>query len=308
MSQRTVMRSRTIHFFEIVESKDGEQVRMDHQEWPSMLGRLATAELDVLTYDGEDRALIGQIYPLEEQDRLILHRLRDPGDWMSQVDFSAGRIDEVEEKAGTGFLDSTAIQFASFGNVIGVMQGAVASPGSNSVENWLNHVNPFGVPLVVRPLVTAAELERLRSASEVSRFEIKLGAQQRRALRKKDGSLAKWLGRKLSVDDVDITVIMSVPRGKRYSESRKKLADELAGMAELIPDAAEIARATLYHGPADALSTARVTELVKHNITAKRNVRSVDDEGNSIRIKGAFHVMDTVMYELEDQLREAADV
>ncbi|MET0419307.1 MAG: hypothetical protein ABW022_25110, partial [Actinoplanes sp.] len=179
--------------------------------------------------------------------------------------------------------------------------------GTNALEGWLNHLNPFGRPLVVRPLVTPAELERLRTASEVSRFEIKLGAHQRGALSERGGSLGRWLSRSMNVDDVDITVIFSVPRGKKNSESRRQLAQELSEMADVIPDAAEIARATLYHGPVDALSHARVTELVQHNITAKRNVRSVDDEGNSIRIRGAFVVMDTVFYELEDQLREAAD-
>lgn len=308
MAGRTAMRSRTIHFFEIVESVDGEERRMDQQDWQGVLGHLARADLDSRTWDGEDRQIIGQVYPLEEVDRLVMHRLRDPGDWMSTVDFNAGEIAEVEERAGTGLLDSSAVQFAGYGNVVGLMQGAISSPGLNALQGWLNSLNPFGRPLVVRPLVTPAELERLRSASEVSRFEIKLGAHQRQALRERGGSLGRWLGRSMTVEDVDITVIFSIPRGKKNSESRRRLAEELNEMADVIPDAAEIARATLYHGPADALSAARVTELVKHNITAKRNVRSVDEEGNSIRIKGAFVVMDTVFYELEDQLRQAADV
>lgn len=301
------MRERTVAFYEIVEVKDGELARMDHQDWPAMLAACAGAEIQKLTWDGDDRPVIGQVYPMDDEDRLILHKQRQPGDWLSQVDFTSGEIVEVEEVAGKQFLDSTAIQFAAYGNVVGVMKGAQQSPGHTTLEGWLQNLNPFAKQIAVRPLVTPGEAARLKEASQVSRFDITLLPHQRAALAKRDGNLAQFLSRKIDIDDVRVTVSLSIPRGKKYSDSRAKLADELFDLAEVIPTLSEAAQATLYFGPDDALSKSRITELVEHSLTAKRRVPAVNEDGTSIRIRGAFVVMDSLFIELEDQLRLAAD-
>lgn len=304
------MRPRTIQFYEIVMSVDAEQVRMETQPWQEVLGHLATADLASRTWES-DRTILGQVYPLEEIDRLLLHKVRDGADWLSRVDFQTAQISEVEAEAGTGYLDSSAIHFVEFGNIVALMQGSVASPSHKTLEGWLNKVQPFDLgsgSLVVRPLVSPGELERLQQATQVSRFEIKLGKHFASTLKGKQGNLAKFLRRSKDFGDVDITVVISVPRGKKKSQERIDLANDLNEISDVIPSAAAAARATLMFGPEDAVSAGRITELVEHHITAKRNVRGVDDDGNSIRFAGAFQVMETVIYELEDQLKAAADI
>lgn len=305
------MRSRTIQFYEVVKASAAQQVRMEQQAWPAVMSHLAKADLGTRTWQS-DRAIIGQTYPVDEVDRLLLHRMRDAGDWLSRVDFATSEIKAIEAEAGTGYLDSSAIHFVEFGNIVALMQGSTAAPGHKTLEGWLNHLRPFKLAddefLAVRPLVTPGELDRLEAASQVSRFEIKLGRHLGDALKGKTGNLARFLRRSSKFGDVDVTVVISVPRGKQRTPDRVALAQELQELQDVLPAAAQAAQATLYFGPADAISAGRVTELLEHHITAKRNVRAVDEEGNSIRFNGAFTVIDTVIYELADQLRSAADV
>lgn len=281
---------------------------MEQLAWPEVLADLSTAGLEKRTWES-DRTILGQTYTLEE-DRLLLHKVRDGADWLSRVNYQTAEISEVEADAGTGYLDSSAVHFAPFGNIVALMQGSTAAPSHKTLEGWLNHLQPFdldGGSLVVRPLVSPGELERLKQASQVSRFEIKLGGHVAAALKGKQGNLAKFLRKSKDFGDVDVTVIISVPRGKKKTQERVDLANDLGEISDVIPGAAA-ARATLMFGPEDAVSAGRITELVEHHITAKRNVRGVDEDGNSIRFAGAFVVIDTAIIELEDELKAAADV
>lgn len=273
----TTLRPRTIQFFEVMAFDDGEQVRMDQQDWPAFLKAMRGADLASRTWQAPDRTIIGQVYGFQGEDRLLLHKLRGPGDWLAEVDFNTEDISEVEMQAERGYLDSTAIQFASFGNIVALMAGSTSAPSHKTLDGFLTHLSPFGanVSLTVRPLVAHAELEKLKQATQVGRVELKLGTTHLAAMKGKQGNLAKWIRQSKKFGDVDVTVIISVPRGKKNNEQRIALARELGELSDAIPSAASAAKATLYYGPEDALSGARITELVEHNITAKRNVPAV---------------------------------
>lgn len=304
----TTFKMRTIQFYEVMQVTAGEQLRMEPQDWTGFQGAIEGADLGSRTIDA-DRSLIGQTYPHTEGLRFLLHKVRGEGDWLSTVDFNTEEIAEIETAQGQGLLDSTAIFFLPFGNVVALMQGSVAAPSHRSLETYLRAQNPFGVgdQLAVRPLVEAAELDRLKKASQVGRVEIKLGATHVKALKGKKSSLARFIRGSSRFGDVDVTVIISVPRGRKHSESRYELYEGLSDLSDVLPDAAKSARATLFYGPEDALSAGRVTELVEHNITAKRRVAAVNDEGESIRFGGAFVVMDTAIEEMQDQLMTAVE-
>jgi hypothetical protein len=53
----------------------------------------------------------------------------------------------------------------------------------------------------------------------------------------------------------------------------------------------------------DDYGRARLTELVEHHVTAKRRVAAVDDEGKSIRIRGAIDAILGEIITHEDALR-----
>src|ERR1019366_9033817 len=118
------------------------------------------------------------------------------------------------------------------------------------------------------------------------------------------GRLATFL-RRASVDygDIDVTVIISVPRGKTRSEDRQRLLADLRDIEQVVPEAAERARATLIYAEQSGPEYSRLVELVEHHITAKRRVAALDDDGQSIRIMSAVGAILGVSAEHEAELR-----
>jgi len=122
------MRERTIQFFEIVLEKGGEQVRCEQFDFPRALGGMALGSLDERMWDGPEQTLIGTVMPVEEVDYLLLHRVKDGGEWLSVIDLATGDWHELESRAGQGYLDTTAVAFLPYGNVVALMQGATSAP------------------------------------------------------------------------------------------------------------------------------------------------------------------------------------
>jgi hypothetical protein len=107
--------------------------------------------------------------------------------------------------------------------------------------------------------------------------------------------------------DINVTMIISVPRGNARQEDRERLLGDIRELADIMPEAAERARAALvYHDPSGP-EHSRLVELVEHNITAKRRVAALDKEGNSIRIMSAVHAILEAADEHETELRTAVD-
>ena len=107
--------------------------------------------------------------------------------------------------------------------------------------------------------------------------------------------------------DINVTMIISVPRGKTRDGDRQALLDDLRDIAPVAPDAADRARARLVFSEADGVEHSRLIELTEHHITAKRRVSAVDDQGNSIRILSAVDAILDVAAEHEGELRAAVE-
>lgn len=303
------MRERTIQFYEVVREQSGEQLRCEQFPFPQALGGIAPAPVADRRWDGP-QTLIGTVHTVEEEDHLLLHRVKEGGEWLSVMDLETGDWHELESKAKEGYLDTTAVVFLPYGNVVGIMQGATSAPSHKSLEAWLRALKVFGdTPLVIRPLVSQAEVERLKQADGASRIEIRLGAHKTEALSQRHGRLAQMLQRATQdYGDLLVTVTISVPRGGARAEDRRRLLDDLRDLEEVMPGAADVARAKLVFSEAGGEEYARLTEFVEHHITAKRRVSAVDDEGNSIRLTEALRVITDVAAEHEEELRLAADV
>ncbi len=300
------MPERTIAFFEVVAHASGEQTRVPPMAWDRVLSDLATASLEDRMVDKEV-SLVGSVATARGQDHLLLHRVKDDTEWLSVMDWSTGEWQELEQNASRGFVDTSAICFLPFGNVVGIMPGSVSAPSHKRLEDWLNELHLFpDTRLAIRPVLSKAEVERLGTAHGASRIEIKIGNHKASALRGRSGRLASFLRQAHEAyGDINVTMIISVPRGKARDEDRQALLDDLRDIAPVAPGAADRARAKLVYAEADGAERSRLVELTEHHITAKRRVSAVDDEGNSIRILSAVDAILDVAAEHEGELRAA---
>ncbi|MFJ3586805.1 hypothetical protein ACIPPS_31885 [Streptomyces sp. NPDC090127] len=302
------MKERTIHFYEVVTVRNGEGQRMpEPMDWDAVLADLSQVPVSGRTFES-DSQLVGTITTYHEQDHLLLHRVKDAGEWLSVMNWDTGSLRELEQNAHEGYLDTSVICFLPFGNVIGIMRGSQSAPSHRALEAWLNGISLFpGTQFEVRPVVAHAEVERLKTASGASRVEVKLMANKMGALRERKGGLARTFrvaGE--SYGEISVTVIISVPRGKELKEHREMLLADLDEISDVVTGA-ERARASLIYSDPTGPERTHLVELVEHSITAKRRVPATDQEGNSIRIVSAVDAILGAAAEHEDALRLAVD-
>lgn len=257
MAQSRPMKERTVAFFEIVAAKNGTQERMQQLPWEETLAALAKKrDVTERTFES-DSVFVGSIATVHEEDHLLLHRVKGAGEWLSVLNWRTGEWRELESKAAEGYLDTSVICFLPYGNVIGLMQGSASAPTHRSLQTWLNGLKLFPeMPLAVRPVMSRAEVEKLKRANGASKIEIRIGTSKMSALADKSGRLASFLHRaSLDYGDVDVTVIISVPRGRAHDEDRERLLSDLRDLEEVVPVAAERARATLVYAESRDRST-----------------------------------------------------
>ena len=302
------MRERTVAFFEVVASESGTHRRLEQLPWAEFLASVATTPLERRTVEVES-TLVGNVVTYQEEDHLLLHRAKDAGEWLSILNWHTGEWKQLEARAAEGFLETSVICFLPYGNVIGIMRGSTSAPTNKSLEVWLNELKPFtGTSLIVRPLMSHSEVERLRTAEGASRVEIRIGSSKLSALRQRTGRLARILriaGEEYG--DIEVTMTITVPRGKTRFEDRQALLHDLQDLGEVMPEAADRARATLVYAEQSGPEYSQLAEFVEHHITAKRRVPAVDDRGEAIRISSAVRVVLDAAAEHEDELRLATD-
>ncbi|MDT0382132.1 hypothetical protein RM572_25555 [Streptomyces sp. DSM 42041] len=302
------MKERTVGFYEIVTVKAGEARRIPElMDWDGALADLSRAPVEGRSHEG-DSHLVGSVRTYHMQDHLLLHRVKDAGEWLSVLNFDTGHLRELEQTAQEGYLDTSVICFLSFGNVVGIMQGGVSAPSHKGLETWLNGIGLFpGSQLQLRPVVAHSEIEKLKTASGASRVEVKVMANKLGALSDRRGGLARTLhvaGE--SYGEISVTMIISVPKKKVLREHRERLLADLEEISDVVTGA-ERARARLVYSDPGGPEHTRLVELVEHSITAKKRVPATDAEGNSIRIMSAVDAILGAAAEHEDALRLAVD-
>ncbi len=302
------MKERTVGFYEVVVLKDGEARRIPElMDWDGALSDLSRAPVAARTFEA-DSQMVGTIATYDMQDHLLLHRVKDAGEWLSVMNFDTGTLRELEQSAQEGYLDTSVICFLPFGNIVGIMQGGVSAPSHKALETWLNGIQIFpGRKLQIRPVVTHAEVEKLKTASGASRVEVKIMANKMGALSERRGGLARTLrvaGE--SYGEISVTMIISVPKKKELREHREHLLADLEEISDVVTGA-ERARARLVFSEPGGPEQTRLVELVEHSITAKKRVPATDGEGRSIRIMSAVDAILGAAAEHEDALRLAVD-
>ncbi|MEU3268095.1 MULTISPECIES: hypothetical protein [Streptomyces] len=304
------MKERTVGFYEVVVVKEGAAQRIpEPMDWDGALADLARAPVGARSHEGESR-LVGTTFTHNMEDHLLLHRVKDAGEWLSVINFDTGDLRELERSAHEGYLDTSVVCFLPFGNIVGIMPGGVSAPSHKSLETWLNGIDMFpGSQLRLLPVVAHSEIEKLKTAVGASRVEVKVLGNKMGALseRERRGGLARLL-RVASEEygEITVTMVIAVPRGKELSEHREHLLADLDEIADVVTGA-ERARARLVYSDPGGPEQTRLVELVEHSITAKKRVPATDAEGNSIRIVSAVDAILAAAAEHEDALRLAVD-
>ncbi|MER5204848.1 hypothetical protein [Streptomyces sp. NPDC002825] len=303
-------KERTVGFFEVVIVKEGKARRIPElMDWDGALAALAQAPVGARSHEGEHR-IVGTTITHNMEDHLLLHRVKDAGEWLSVINFDTGHLRELEQSAHEGYLDTSVVCFLPFGNVVGIMQGGVSAPSHKALETWLNGIEMFpSSQLQLRPVVAHSEIEKLKTAVGASRVEVKVMGNKMGALREqpRTGGLARLL--RVAGDaygEISVTMVISVPRGKELREHRQHLLADLDEISDVVTGA-ERARARLVYSDPGGPEQTRLVELVEHSITAKKRVPATDAEGNSIRIVSAVDAILAAAAEHEDALRLAVD-
>ncbi|MEU9255477.1 hypothetical protein AB0D66_26980 [Streptomyces sp. NPDC048270] len=303
------MKERTVGFYEVVIVKEGEAQRIPRpMDWDGALADLALAPVAGRTYEGDSR-IVGTTFPYNMEDHLLLHRVKDAGEWLSVINFDTGDLRELEQSAHEGYLDTSVVCFLPFGNVVGIMQGGVSAPSHKTLEAWLNGTQMFpDHQFQLRPVVAHSEIKKLKTAVGASRVEVKVMGNKMGALHEgQSGGLAQLLrvaGK--TYGEISVTMVISVPRGKELKEHRELLLADLAEISDVVTGA-ERARARLVYSDPGGPEQTRLVELVEHSITAKKRVPATDAEGNSIRIVSAVDAILAAAAEHQDALRLAVD-
>ncbi|MEH0532775.1 hypothetical protein [Streptomyces sp. 1222.2] len=121
------MKDRTIWFYEIVTVAEGQATRTRQLDWDGALADVARVPVAQRTVEG-DSQLVGSIATYNMQDHLLLHRVKDGGEWLSVMNWDTGDLRELEQSEREGYPDTSVVCFLPFGNIVGMMQGARSAP------------------------------------------------------------------------------------------------------------------------------------------------------------------------------------
>src|SRR4051794_13499821 len=81
------LKERTIQFYEIVQVLDGQQKRIEQLNFQSALLKISTAPLPKRSLTAAIQ-LIGTPRNVDEKEHLLLHRVKDQGEWLSVIDLT----------------------------------------------------------------------------------------------------------------------------------------------------------------------------------------------------------------------------
>src|SRR5262249_39843168 len=108
MARARPLKERTVAFYEVVEEKAGEQLRMSQLPWVDTLASIAVTNVDGRTVEAES-VFVGNVVTVDEEDHLLLHRVKGAAEWLSVLNWDTGEWRELESRAREGFLDTSVV-------------------------------------------------------------------------------------------------------------------------------------------------------------------------------------------------------
>ncbi|MDT0469654.1 hypothetical protein [Streptomyces gibsoniae] len=304
-------RVRTVSFYEVVRAKDDYNPRMEEVPWQRALEEMSTKPSTQRTFitPDEDR-FIGEAVFSSDAMHLIVGRIGS-GE-LQTVDLDHGHIEDLRLDGNRGFIDTTAVCFLDYGNIIGIMGSSQASPRATAIQRWMNACGLAAEEIALWPVISQDVWTKLQNASAVHNFEFTFRPNP--AFMPPDG--ASIFGFRQASDrypDHRITFKVEVPkRGQVTSRARghrRLQEDAMHFMSELGylvgPSGIERARALVTSPTEDGHIKEEGLDFLKHHVTAKKRVEVRSAEDSRPRYATAIEAILEAAQEHANDLRAA---
>ncbi|MER5424085.1 DUF6731 family protein [Streptosporangium roseum] len=269
---------------------------------------MSQAKIKERTYPGKLRTLVGQVLTYEETDHLLLGKVKDADEWVEQINFEDGSIEQFDSAENRGLLESSVVCFLSYGNVLGMIRGSTSAPGCSALEEWINGIGLLSADVKVRAIVNQSAMEKIKKADGARVMELRVGTSKAAALEESGSRLGRTIhSLRREYGDATITVIVEVSKDQSYRKARHELLDDVMQVAAH-SEVTERATAKLTYWDENDDEQAEHVNLMQERITAKRRIPSRDTTGQLIRNSSAVAVIMKVAAEHERELRLAVDI
>lgn len=299
---KNLKKDKTIAFYHVCESNpDGRIALRSHAPWQDILANWEELDHDDRAFSHLGLNYLATVQLHGGQRHLLLHRLKSDDEWLARIDWKSSEFIEIENLEEQGYVESSVVSFASFGNVLALMEGGISAPGRPAVEAWLRHIKPLTVDVAVDPLVAPGNQDAVTGAAALQSVEIKLGRVSSEQLKGRSGGLATLLKEGASYGGGAYTVTLRVqgPRGSSKAldrQAKESLLHDFEQVQDLL-SLSDRARVGALFENGDKFTPQRIVDLVDHHITAKVRVETRDEAGQVIRLLGA---MDAIANAIED--------
>lgn len=299
-------KERTVAFFEVV---DDDGARLEQVDWQTILNSLQRRPLRERTYTTSLKTFVGQVVSYDGQSHLLLGKVKETDDWLEEINFEDGSIEEFNRAENRGLVETSILSFLDFGNVVGMIRGSVSAPTCASLQEWINGMDILeGVNVEVRPIIDRATIEKIRQADGARWLDFKVNTSQAAAFEESGNRLGRTVrAARDEYGEVTVAFKVEIPKNRRFSRARRELLNDVLQLAAH-SDITESASAQLtYWDPSDDSEHSEAVNLMKHRITAKKRIAGRDDEGNPIRNLSAVHAILEVAVKHDAELRLAVD-
>ncbi|MEV5498679.1 DUF6731 family protein [Nonomuraea fuscirosea] len=287
-------------FFEIV---DKENQRIEQIDWPQILGKVFHASIKDRTHLGKLRTLVGHVITYDEQDHLLLGKVKDETEWVERINFEDGSIEQFTSAENQGLLETSVVCFLAFGNVVGMIRGSTSAPGCSALEEWINGLSLLDREIKVRAIVNSSAMEKIRKANGARMMELRVGTSKAAVMAESGNRLGRTM-RTLREEygDIKVTITVEVAADKAHRRAQHELLDDVMELATH-SDVTEKAKARLTYWDNSEDAHAEDVNLMQERITAKRIISSLDDSGQSIRNSSAVAAIMDVAVHHDRELR-----
>lgn len=291
-----------------MEARNGQQVRLanqiDFRSWLSGIASLHGPERSLVTREDEllyaDTRMSNDAGP-----QLILLRVRDGHDLSAEVDTETGEIYELDPGSPRKHAATSIVFFLPFGNLIAHVTSR-GGPTVKHVEEILRQRLDLGeMQLVVRPLVSQAQLERLKASDGAARIAMRVGVSSRPLPDRLPITRALNALRE-AVPDASIIVEFTT-RGKGQHETKRVLRDSAIELAQADTGITRM-EARVLHYEQDDRESSELVNLLEHAVTVKATFDALGDDGEALDLSQAVKAVERAVVQVESQLRELAPV
>ncbi|WP_436979989.1 hypothetical protein [Streptomyces sp. enrichment culture] len=271
---------KTVSFFEIVRAKDEQSRRMEEVDWQRALSGIEQRPPLSRIFSSDSGSYIGIVVTAFEKKHLLIGKIGPKN--LETVDLDLGALQEMHLEGNRGTIETTAVSFLPYGNIIGVMQGSMASPRISAIQNWINSCGMTTEEVATWPVISNAAWKTLKNAEAVHSFEFSYRPNPANSSPEGEGMMSYIKLGNERYEDHRITVKIEVPKTKDVSPLRRlrgqrrlrQDVEQLLSSLGHLRDSTGITRAranvTVAHD--DGHTTETPLDFILHRVTAKQRI------------------------------------